>query len=743
MKKILGLPISFMILGLFLISAGTVEAAPYPFSDDFEGGLGNWVAGGQWGLTESNCLDGNFAVTDSPGGNYPDNYDGSLTLATDIDLSAASSPVLIFWHKLWLAAYDYAYVQISTDGGFTWSTLTNWYSDDYLGTWTLSRFDLSAYVGLQVKIRFRLRETNVNVSDGWFIDKVEVREASDEPTIPYPLSDDFEGTLDNWLVSDCEWSIVSSDCLNGNFAVTDSPAGNYPDNANSMITLAGNIDLSTATSPVMIFWHKLWLAAYDYAYVEISTDGGVTWSVLTNWYSDDYLGTWTLSRLDLSAYVGSQVKVRFRLRETNVNESDGWFIDKVEVREANDEPTIPYPLFDDFEGTLDNWLVSGCEWGLEPSDCLSGDFAVTDSPAGNYPDNANSMITLAGNIDLSSATSPVLIFWHKLWLAAYDYAYVEISMDGGVTWSVLTNWYSDDYLGTWTLSRLDLSAYEGMQVKIRFRLRETNVNESDGWYIDKVEVRDANDEPAIPYPFSDNFEGTLDNWLVSDCEWGVVASDGCASGFAITDSPLGNYPNYANSMITLAGDIDLTTATFPVLSFWHKYSIAAYDYAFVEISTDGGVTWSEIINWYSNVYISSWRMEQFDLRPYVGMQVKIRFRLRETNVNEGDGWYLDTISIGEFDTTDGDGVPDELDNCTVIPNWCQRDTDSDNFGNYCDPDFTNDLIVNASDLAYLKEVFFTDDPDGDLNGDVIVNVEDLVILKSMFFKPPGPSGLAP
>jgi hypothetical protein len=282
-----------------------------------------------------------------------------------------------------------------------------------------------------------------------------------------------------------------------------------------------------------------------------------------------------------------------------------------------------------------------------------------------------------------------------------------------------------------------------MQIKVRFRLRESNVNESDGWTIDKVEIRDASDELTIPYPFSDDFEGTLDSWLVSDCEWGVESSDGCRDGFAITDSPLGNYPDNANSMMTLAGDIDLTSATFPVLSFWHKYSIAAYDTALVEISTDGGVSWSTVASWYSNQYSSSWNMEQYDLSPYVGMQVKIRFRLRESNVNESDGWYLDTVSIGEFDATDGDGVPDGLDNCTVIPNWCQRDTDGDNYGNICDADFNNDLIVNASDLARLKQCYFTDDRDCDLNGDGIVNAPDLANFKTLYFKPPGPSGLAP
>ena len=93
--------------------------------------------------------------------------------------------------------------------------------------------------------------------------------------------------------------------------------------------------------------------------------------------------------------------------------------------------------------------------------------------------------------------------------------------------------------------------------------------------------------------------------------------------------------------------------------------------------------------------------------------------------------------------TDGDGVPDNADNCTLVFNPDQRDTDGDNYGNICDPDFNQDLIVNATDLIYLKSNFFTTDPDADLDGDGVVNSIDLAILRSFYFKPPGPSGLVP
>ena len=95
---------------------------------------------------------------------------------------------------------------------------------------------------------------------------------------------------------------------------------------------------------------------------------------------------------------------------------------------------------------------------------------------------------------------------------------------------------------------------------------------------------------------------------------------------------------------------------------------------------------------------------------------------------------LQTITTEAAITTDPDG-----DNCLLIQNPLQRDTDADGYGNYCDPDFNNDMIVNIADLAYFKTKFFTNDPDADLNGDGVVNTGDLAILKLFFFEPPGPS----
>jgi hypothetical protein len=88
--------------------------------------------------------------------------------------------------------------------------------------------------------------------------------------------------------------------------------------------------------------------------------------------------------------------------------------------------------------------------------------------------------------------------------------------------------------------------------------------------------------------------------------------------------------------------------------------------------------------------------------------------------------------------SDGDGVDDTVDNCSAVANADQRDSNGDGFGNVCDSDLNNDLIVNAGDLGLLRSVFFTSDEDADADGDGTVNVGDLGAMRAQFFGPPGP-----
>lgn len=106
--------------------------------------------------------------------------------------------------------------------------------------------------------------------------------------------------------------------------------------------------------------------------------------------------------------------------------------------------------------------------------------------------------------------------------------------------------------------------------------------------------------------------------------------------------------------------------------------------------------------------------------------------------------YFDESKYGPDPMTtdsDSDGVLDGLDNCTLISNAGQQDTDGDKYGNACDADFNGDNSVNSLDIGLFKQMFLmTGDKEADLNGDNIVNSLDIGLFKARFFQPVGPSG---
>jgi hypothetical protein len=113
-------------------------------------------------------------------------------------------------------------------------------------------------------------------------------------------------------------------------------------------------------------------------------------------------------------------------------------------------------------------------------------------------------------------------------------------------------------------------------------------------------------------------------------------------------------------------------------------------------------------------------------------------------------WAVRTgdIALSTVDTY-GDGVTDDLDNCTLVPNPSQLDADGDGYGNACDADLNNSGTVTAADFAIMRSVLgqsASASPTAaaaDLNGSGTVTAADFAILRSYLGKPPGPSGLHP
>ena len=80
-----------------------------------------------------------------------------------------------------------------------------------------------------------------------------------------------------------------------------------------------------------------------------------------------------------------------------------------------------------------------------------------------------------------------------------------------------------------------------------------------------------------------------------------------------------------------------------------------------------------------------------------------------------------TRAVFALDDQDGDGVPDESDNCPTVWNQSQADTDGDGLGNACDPDDDNDAVPDDSDNCQHVQNPGQENVDGDYWGDACDN----------------------
>ena len=118
---------------------------------------------------------------------------------------------------------------------------------------------------------------------------------------------------------------------------------------------------------------------------------------------------------------------------------------------------------------------------------------------------------------------------------------------------------------------------------------------------------------------------------------------------------------------TLTREIDLLGRDRATLRFWTRFEIEEdWDYVYVEISTDGGETWTTLQgegttsedpvgNNLGHGFTGSsggWVRERMDLSPYTGSPVLLRFEYVTDASVYLDGFALDDVSVPELDFFD-------------------------------------------------------------------------------------------
>ncbi|MSQ12255.1 MAG: hypothetical protein EXR48_06170 [Dehalococcoidia bacterium] len=123
----------------------------------------------------------------------------------------------------------------------------------------------------------------------------------------------------------------------------------------------------------------------------------------------------------------------------------------------------------------------------------------------------------------------------------------------------------------------------------------------------------------------------------------------------------------------LVRPVDLQGLSAATLRFWVWFDLEAeWDYAYVQVSTDGGASWNilpgkhttpanPVGNSYGPGFTGSsggWLQEEVDLTPYAGSQMLLRFQYVTDEALNSHGLFLDDFSIPELgweDDAESDG----------------------------------------------------------------------------------------
>ncbi len=327
-----------------------------------------------------------------------------------------------------------------------------------------------------------------------------------------------------------------------------------------------------------------------------------------------------------------------------------------------------YEVMYDFESGDQGFVSSGTNssWarGIPtngPKAAHSGSYVIATNPTGNYNANELSYMT-SPVIDLTSfgTETPIVEFWQwrHIESASYDNATVEVSKNGGTTWTVVYGPVGGMTDTAYNRVQLALDpSYNVSNFRIRFKFKSDGSLNYEGWYVDDIGIASF-PVPAPTQVYFQNFDSNNGGFVVSgqNSSWAWGAPSASPGPGAAYSSPnvwatnlSGYYNNSENSFITSpAIDLSSHAGKSPILSFMHWYNSESntWDYPSVEASKDGGATWA-VLGSKFGTSITPWTAKSFVLDPsYAVNNFMFRFHFTsDSSVNSYAGWYIDDVKV--------------------------------------------------------------------------------------------------
>ncbi|MBK7174652.1 MAG: T9SS type A sorting domain-containing protein [Bacteroidales bacterium] len=175
------------------------------------------------------------------------------------------------------------------------------------------------------------------------------------------FSDDFEAGMSKWTVTN-NWGLTTSKSHSPSNSLSESPTGNYTNSQTSYCTMTNGVDLSAKMSASVSFWAQYKIeAAFDYMYLDVSTDNFTTFTNLEVF--DGEVTTWTQYTYSLGGFVGlgnNNIKLRFRFISDQGFVMDGMYIDDFVITSSDEDHSPPLVLSaapEFYEGVLGEYVV--------------------------------------------------------------------------------------------------------------------------------------------------------------------------------------------------------------------------------------------------------------------------------------------------------------------------------------------------------------------------------------------------
>ncbi len=400
-------------------------------------------------------------------------------------------------------------------------------------------------------------------------------------------------------------------------------------------------------------------------------------------YTDPFTGEYeiTLSNgqeynVKIEAMVGGYAVLNTTITPTGSIEFEQDFYLYINMAACNAPGYAPdYAYYFDFEASDGGFVSSGTNsswaWGTitsGPGTGHSGTKGIATNLAGSYnPSELSYMTSPVMDLTGFGTSSPIIQWWDWKYFesATYDNITLEVTKNGGTTWTAVWGPIGgiNDTGMPYSQQTVALDpTYNVANFQLRFKMKSDSSVNYLGAYIDDLGVGKF-DIPPATVVYEEDFEDDDGGYVVSIFDdtvteptpswaWGTPSATpgpGAAhSGTKVWATNLtGNYKAYERSRLT-SPEIDLSAyaGSSIILGFWHWMDTESntWDWGAVEVSNDGGVTWTTVFEKFGD--ITPWLYKEIVLDPsYAVENFQVRFYLRTDSSGQYPGWYIDDVTL--------------------------------------------------------------------------------------------------